>query len=138
MLEVIVAMAILGISLGVIMDIFSNGIRGAFKSRRHNQAVFLAQGKMEELLIKKDLEEGTEEGDFEGMENYRWQTSVEEVELFEDECQPVPEDVAENMDFFKVYALTVRVSWGQDEADSYKLQTVKLFKNREEEQLIGL
>lgn len=79
LLEVLVAMAILGIGLIVIIELFSGGLRLGRTSEEYTKAVGYARMKLEEISLAKSLEEGIEEGEFD--REYRWQVEVKKVDL---------------------------------------------------------
>jgi len=71
-LEVIVAIAIIGICLVVIMDLFSGALRSGRLSNDYTEAFIYATAKMEESLL--DPKEGSATGRFN--DYYRWQREV--------------------------------------------------------------
>jgi prepilin-type N-terminal cleavage/methylation domain-containing protein len=79
LLEVLVAMAILGIGLIVIIELFSGGLRLGRTAEEYTRAVGYARMKLEEISLAKTLEEGIEEGEFD--REYRWQVEVKKVDL---------------------------------------------------------
>jgi len=79
LLEVMVAMAILGIGLTVIIELFSGGLRLGRTSEEYTKAVGYARMKLEEISLAKSLEEGIQEGEFDP--EYRWQVEVKKVDL---------------------------------------------------------
>jgi general secretion pathway protein I len=79
LIEVVVALAILGIGLTVIIELFAGGLRLARVSEEYTKAVNLARIKMEEMAWKPPTVEGTEEGEFN--ETYRWKVETKKVDL---------------------------------------------------------
>ena len=79
LLEIMVAMAILGVGLVVIIELFGGGLRLARVSEEYTKAVGYARVKMEETCLSKSLEEGIQEGEFDSL--YRWQVEVKKVDL---------------------------------------------------------
>jgi len=79
LLEVVVAMAILGIGLIVIIELFGGGLRLGRTSQEYTRAVGYARMKMEEVSLAKSLEEGVQKGEFD--KNFRWQVDVKKVDL---------------------------------------------------------
>ena len=79
LLEVMVAMAILGIGLIIIIELFSGGLRLGRTAEEYTKAVGYARMKLEEISLAKSLEEGTQEGEFD--REYRWQVEVKKVDL---------------------------------------------------------
>ena len=79
LIEVVVAMAILGIGLVVIIELFGGGLRLERTSEEYTKAVGYARMKMEEIYLAKSLEEGIQTGEFD--RDYRWQVEVKKVDL---------------------------------------------------------
>jgi len=80
LIEVVMALAILGVGLTVIIELFSGGLRLARISTEYTKAVNYAHMKMEEIAVKTKIEEGSEEGEFD--DKFRWQVGVKRVDLF--------------------------------------------------------
>ena len=80
LIEVVVALAILGVGLTVIIELFSGGLRLARASMEYTKAVNYARMKMEEMTVKPAVQEGTEEGESED-KTFRWQVRVKKVDL---------------------------------------------------------
>ena len=79
LIEVVVAMAILGIGLVVIIELFGGGLRLGRASQEYTKAAGYARMKMEEINLASALEEGIQEGEFDGQ--FRWQVAVKKVDL---------------------------------------------------------
>ncbi|HUL23127.1 MAG TPA: prepilin-type N-terminal cleavage/methylation domain-containing protein [Thermodesulfobacteriota bacterium] len=80
LIEVVVALAILGVGLTVIIELFSGGLRVARTSIEYTKAVNYARMKMEEIAMKPLVGVGTEEGESED-KTFRWQMGVKKVDL---------------------------------------------------------
>ncbi len=80
LIEVVIALAILGIGLTVIMELFSGGLRLGRVSEEYTKALNYASQKMEEFSNEKAIEEiGENEGEFD--ETFRWKTTVEKTDI---------------------------------------------------------
>jgi general secretion pathway protein I len=79
LIEVVVAMAILSIGLVVIIELFGGGLRLGRVSQEYTKAAGYARVKMEEINLASALEEGIQEGEFDGQ--FRWQVEVKKVDL---------------------------------------------------------
>lgn len=79
LIEVVIALAILGMALTMILGLFSGGLRLGRISGEYVKAMNYASSKMEEVSAKLDFQEGTEEGEFD--QDYRWQTNVKKLDL---------------------------------------------------------
>ena len=80
LIEVVVALAILGVGLTVIIELFSGGLRLGRVSMEYTKAVNYARMKMEEMTVKPAVQEGTEEGESDD-KAFRWQVGVKKVDL---------------------------------------------------------
>jgi general secretion pathway protein I len=103
LIEVIVALAILGIGLTVIIELFSGGLRLGRTSEEYTKAVNYARVKMEEVLSKQKIEEGNEEGEFD--QTFRWQVDVKRMDILPTEKNP---DFKPPVELFEV---KVNVLW---------------------------
>jgi len=79
LIEVVVAMAILGIGLTVIIELFSGGLRLGKTSEEYTKAVNYARMKMEEVAAREQVQEGMEEGRFD--DTFQWQMDVKKVDI---------------------------------------------------------
>jgi prepilin-type N-terminal cleavage/methylation domain-containing protein len=70
LLEIIIAVAILGIGVVMVMQLFSGGLRTARTSKEYTNAVIHAKIKMEEMIINPVQESG------EFPDGFHWQTDV--------------------------------------------------------------
>jgi general secretion pathway protein I len=80
LIEVVVALAILGVGLTVIIELFSGGLRLGRTSMEYTKAVNYTRMKMEETMVKPAIEEGTQEGESDDG-TFRWQVGVKKVDL---------------------------------------------------------
>jgi general secretion pathway protein I len=120
LIEILVAMAILGICLVTILQLFSGGLRSSRISRDYTKAIFHAREKMTEILLFEELAEGTLEGDF--ADGYRWQAQILEVGIDQEGMPSLPIDLFE---------ITVQVLWKDGERDKlFDLKTLKTVKSQ--------
>ncbi len=125
LIEVVIALAILGVGLIVIIELFSGGLRLGRVSGEYTTAANYARMKMEEVRLKPSLEEGVEEGDFNDL--YRWQVDVKKIDTL---------PVEKNRDFHppaELFQIRLNLIWksgGKERSmglESY--QTVKEAEN---------
>ncbi len=120
LIEIVVAMAILGIGLVLVLELFGGGLRLGRTSEEYTRAVGLARMKMEEVSLAKSLEEGIQEGDFE--RNYHWTVEVKKVDLLppRDTTYQPPADL---------FWIRVDVSWKSGlQEKSTTAETYRVFK----------
>ncbi len=72
------SLAILGMGILMVIQLFSGGLGLAMAARGHTGAVLLAREKMAETLAERDIGTGTREG--EGPEGLRWEVKVSPYE----------------------------------------------------------
>ena len=96
LLEVIVALAILGIGFALAMELLAAGVRSAKASEDYTQAVLLARQKMAEVAVMRNLTGSADTGEFGG--GFRWASEVQPLEQEEE----LPG---------RLYSVRVRVSW---------------------------
>lgn len=113
LLEILVAFSLMGIALGIMLNIFSSGVNSAALSEEYIVATQLAESLMATTGVEKPLLVGDEEGV--EADKYRWRISVE----------PHP-DLSQELAQVELLLVEVEVEWG-DESDvrSVVLDTVK-------------
>jgi general secretion pathway protein I len=112
LLEVMVAMAIMAITLMAVLDSQSASISRVSEAKFSTSAPFLAQKKMAEIEIMKAEELGSDSGDFgNDYPGYAWELSVQDASF------DAPENVTTHLK-----QLDLKVSWGEDELYSYRLR----------------
>jgi general secretion pathway protein I len=122
LVEIVVAMAVLGISLVLVIELFAGGLRLGRASEEYTQAGHLARQKVEEIFLNRGIEEGTEEGEFEGT-TYRWEVEVKKVDLLpaamETDYRPPME----------LYQIRVRIIWNSGSRErSTRIETYRAVK----------
>jgi len=77
LLEVIIAVAIIGSSLAILLGAVNKNLVLASQSKNITIASFLAQRKMVEIEVEGFPEIGNQEGSFEELPEFRWYLSVQ-------------------------------------------------------------
>ena len=118
LIEVIVAMAILGISLVLIMQLFAGGLRAARTSCDYSRAVIHAKDKMAE----KTEDPVQDSGAFD--DGFKWETEIESYRELKD-------------DAYKLIKIKVRIMWPDVMKNSKTLELVglKAVGTQDEEEL---
>lgn len=117
LVEVLVAFSILALSLGVLLALFSGGLRNAGIAHEYSRAVTLAESKLAEVGVTEPLAPGERQGAFDGP--YRWRTQVEEYIRGDEGARATAP--------LHAYRVTVRVSWEGALGDrSVALSTLRL------------
>lgn len=116
LLEILIAFSILALSLGILLNIFSGGLRRSLVAEEYQQAVTIAQS----ILSKSGVEEELEVGGKSGVigEKYAWS---ETISAFEDDSLD-PEVTG-----LYPYHIVVIVNWQAGEYDRHiELTTLRL------------
>ena len=121
MIEIVVAMAILGVGLIVIIELFSGGLRLGRTSEEYTKAVGLARMKMEEIALKDHMEEGDEVGEFD--RDFRWRVGVKKVDLLP------AEKITDYQPPVQLYQIKVNILWKSGSRErSAGVETYKMIK----------
>ena len=121
LLETLVAISILAISLVIILQLFSQGLKSSKLADDYTRAIFHAKEKMEEILLTEEFSEGELEGEFEGP--FRWKAEVIRVEAEEEEAT-LP---------FDIFNVRVDVVWGVEGKESgFQISTMKIVEKSED------
>ncbi len=127
LIEVIVALAILGVGLTVIIELFSGGLRLARASMEYTKAVNYARMKMEEVTLKPAVQEGTERGESEDGA-FRWQLGVKKMDVLSIDKSV---DYRPPVDLFQV---KIDVFWGAGAKErSASIESFRAIKPDEDE-----
>ena len=112
LLEVIIALAILGIGFALAMELLATGVRSVKTSEEYTQAVLLAHRKMAEIADTASLKGAVEQG--ESGAGLRWAS----------ELQALPQDEALPA---QLYQVRVRVTWpGRRSEKSLDLYSLRM------------
>ena len=77
LLEVVVAMTIVGIGVVTLLEIFSTGLRLGSRSSATTEATTYGRQAMDEILLRRKIEEGALQGSLN--ERARWKLGIEPV-----------------------------------------------------------
>jgi general secretion pathway protein I len=112
LLEVLVAFAILALTLGVLLNIFSGGLRNLGDGQHYTRAVLDAQSKLAEIGVSRPLAPGEISGEIDDV--YRWSARISPLALS-------PGGLA------TLYQVDLTVKWGEaSAARAVRLQTLKI------------
>jgi type II secretory pathway pseudopilin PulG len=116
-----VAIAILGISLVLTMQLFAGALYSTSLSRHYTEATFLARHKLEELSLDNQLQDGSLAGDFDlEYADYSWQAAVSPYTL-----PQVSGEIEETQAQPQVTQIKIRVSW-EERGKTHKVELVTL------------
>ena len=113
LLEVLVAFAILGMSLGILYQAFGGSLRNLGITSDYTRAMIIAESRLAEAINRMPLEQGSEQGE-DG--EHHWRLQVQPWEGVED----LPKT-------FKAWLVEVQVSWGNaGQRRSYRISSLRL------------
>lgn len=116
LLEVLVAFAILSVSLGVLLQVFATGLRNAGVSDDYTQAALYAESILAAIGREAPLSEGVHSGPIN--DRFSWRSTVDAYT----EGMPNSENVPVHG-----YRVRVEVFWqGMVQARSVRLETLRL------------
>lgn len=120
LLEILIAFSILALSLGILLNIFSGGLRRTIVFEEYQQAVIIAQAKMAAAGVELPLDEGQKQGQV--LEKYNWSLIMQPLNT--DDVAAVSEAMG-----VQVYEVISRVQWMAGDNDRLvELITLKLSK----------
>lgn len=124
LLEILVAFAILSLSLGVLLRIFGGAGRIAATADEYSRAIVVAESLMAAAGIDTPLQPGETHGEI--GEDYRWTLKVDpypiDEGLFGGSGANVP---------FKPYWVALTVEWGDpDDPRAFDLTTLRLLQDQ--------
>ncbi len=112
LLEVMVALAIMAITLMAVYDSQSASISRASEAKFTTKASLLAQRKMAEIEIIKGKDLISDSGDFgDDYPGYSWELTIKDPSI------DVPEEVSS-----RLKQMDLTISWGEDELYSYSIR----------------
>jgi general secretion pathway protein I len=123
LLEILVAFAVLSISLGVLLRIFGGGGRIAATADEYSRAILVAESLLATAGVETPLAPGETRGEVD--ETYRWTLRVEPYPLDQILAEAGPSLG------FKPYWVDLSVEWGpEDDARAFDLRTLRLLPER--------
>ena len=121
LIEIVVALAILAVSLTALMHLFQSGMRGGSAAENRIFATLHAQTLLAGLGLENELVAGEIGGDID--DRFRWSTVIEPLESGVDAGDNQQRRVATAT----AYQVTVTVSWvPEEDARSVSLTTIDL------------
>jgi prepilin-type N-terminal cleavage/methylation domain-containing protein len=123
LLEVAVAMAVLGIILVSMMQTISGGLTLEYKAGRVGHAVLRARALMDELLTTLEIRDGAEENvDEDGL---RWRRTIRKATVEEGGVDEADETTADRD--YELRHLEVTVAWSEGEGEkTYTLESLRV------------
>lgn len=79
LLEILVAFAILALSLGVLLNIFSSGLRSAMLAEEYQEALAIAESQLAKVGVETEVEAANASGV--ELDKYTWNVSVSPLKM---------------------------------------------------------
>lgn len=115
LIETLVAMSILAISLVVILQLFSGGLKSSRLSDEYTRGIFHARERMDEILLARELTEGVISGQFD--DGFKWRAEARHLDIPEVKEVKLP---------LRAFSINVDVMW--DSGGQQKHFTVSAIK----------
>jgi len=118
LIETLVAISLLAISLVIILQLFSGGLKSSRLSDEYTRGIFHAREKMDEILLAGDLTEGIINGEF--ADGFKWKAEALRFNIDEARDVKLP---------FRAFNIKVDVTWdagGQEKR--FTISAMKLVK----------
>ena len=126
LIEILVSVAILGIGLCMLLELFSGGLRSARVSEEYTKAVCYGRGKMEEMLATRDFSEGMTEGSFD--DQFSWKVEVKRSDPSLGQANE-----GETKLPIDLYQIVMRVTWQSGRGErNFEMESLRAFKGEEE------
>ena len=119
LIETLVAISLLAISLVIILQLFSGGLKSSRLSDEYTRGIFHAREKMDEILLAGELSEGVIGGEFD--DGVRWRAEALRLDIKEAKDVKLP---------FRTFSIKVDVRWdaGGGQEKHFALSAIKLVK----------
>ena len=117
LVEILVALAIVGLTLAALFEVFSNGLRGTESAEQHTIATLLARSKLAEIGVVVPFEAGEETGEYDS--GFSWRSVIRPHETTDGSLHEEPVAHA--------FVVTVEVAWGAGNVEKrVSLTTLRL------------
>jgi len=124
LIEILVAISILAISLVVILQLFSGGLKSSRLSDEYTRGIFHAREKMGEVLLSKEVSAGETEGEF--SDSFRWKCQIELIESVEEDEEKLP---------FNMFNIKVDIIWDVGGKEKrFQVSTMKVVEKKEDDE----
>ena len=114
LIEVLVALAVMGLGLGAIFQLYGNLFEGSARAQNSTQALLIAESKLTEYSIAANLTAGRHSG--ETKDGYAWSADIAEF--------------IDDANTSQIKAFTVTITVGRGTSPPLSLQTLRLRAER--------
>lgn len=118
LIEILVAISILAISLVVILQLFSGGLKSSRLSDEYTRGIFHAREKMDEILLARELTEGVISGQFD--DDFKWRAEARHLDIPEAKEVKLP---------LRAFNISVDVMWNSGlQEKRFSVSAIKLVR----------
>jgi len=118
LIETLIAISVLAISIVVLLQLFSGGLKSSKLSDEYTRGIFHAREKMDEILLAAELNEGVIDGKFD--DGFRWSAEARHLDIEEAKDVRLP---------FRAFNIDVNVMWDADGREKhFTISATKLVK----------
>lgn len=120
LLEVLVAFVVMGLVVGVLLQLFGSSMRSVALSQEYSFAVQVAESRLAAVGTEIPVEQGNLSGEESGS-GYRWQIAMEPLEL-DDKLEALPLTA-------QIFRVAVTVTWASgDKPREFHLSSLRFGK----------
>jgi len=125
LLEVAIALAILGVGVVTVLELFSAGLRMESGAAVRSRAVVYARGLLDQTMALPELRAGSDRGRFDDM--YHWEVAVRQAPEYTEDPNKPQHDLAIKSEVV-MYEIEVSVLWPQsaNREGVYTIRTLRL------------
>lgn len=125
LVETLVAVSILAISLVVLLQLFSGGLKSSRVSDEYTRGIFYAREKMDEILLARELSPGVIGGQYD--DGFKWRAEAKPLDIQAAKDVRLP---------FRAFDIRVAVTWEAGEREKqFALNAIKLVRQSTENPL---
>ena len=118
LVETLVAVSILAISLVVLLQLFSGGLKSSRVSDEYTRGIFYAREKMDEILLARELSPGIIGGEYD--DGFKWRAEAQPLDIQEAKDVKLP---------VRAFNIKVAVTWGAGEREKeFAMSAIKLVR----------
>ena len=121
LVEVAIALAIVGIGVTTVLQLFSGGLNMEAAATTRAKAVIYARGLYDDVMARPEIQPGADQGRY--TDGYRWERKIRMAPEYMDKSGDL--DVQSEL---TMYEIDVTVLWARDETREgfYKLRTLRV------------
>jgi general secretion pathway protein I len=121
LIEVAIALAIVGIGVTTVLQLFSGGLRMEGIASSHAKAVIYARGLLDDILARPEILPGADQGKYD--DGYHWERRVRQAPELTDHTSDL-----QTQSELTMYELEVTVLWpsSADREGTYTLRTLRV------------